>query len=370
VEKQPLEVQTLYAELLERLVDYEAHRAIGHVAGSFVTKTIKGGQYYYFQYLEPGGDKRQVYLGRKDDALDRVVERHARARSETSDDEESIQRLCAILRAGGIMSTDTATARVLRALADAGVFKLGGVLIGTHAFVVIGNTLGVRWTGASLRTQDVDVAAVSTMSVVIPGASADVPAALESLEMGFLPVPGLDPVHPSTSYKVRGQGLRVDLLTPARGRPTGPVNLRRLNAAAQPLKFLDLVTESTMRDVRQRPRSGTVRVPQADRRRGTARGDACQARQGSCAGRPSTRGAGRGTARGRGSSMGVHRFARWRMDASCSQWSRRNGALRTRDDGPRPRCDGPLILGGGTMAGESAHPRATDPGPWPAERAV
>jgi hypothetical protein len=247
VEKQPLEVQTLYAELLERLVDYEAHRAIGHVAGSFVTKTIKGGQYYYFQYLEPGGDKRQVYLGRKDDALDRVVERHARARSETSDDEESIQRLCAILRAGGIMSTDTATARVLRALADAGVFKLGGVLIGTHAFVVIGNTLGVRWTGASLRTQDVDVAAVSTMSVVIPGASADVPAALESLEMGFLPVPGLDPVHPSTSYKVRGQGLRVDLLTPARGRPTGPVNLRRLNAAAQPLKFLDLVTESTMR---------------------------------------------------------------------------------------------------------------------------
>jgi hypothetical protein len=247
VEKQALEVQALYAELLERLAAYEAHRAIGHVAGSFVTKTVKGGQYYYFQYLEPGGQKRQIYLGRKDDALDRVVERHAEARRETADDEASIQRLCAILRAGGIMSTDTASARVLRALADAGVFKLGGVLIGTHAFIVIGNILGVRWAGASLRTQDVDVAAESAMSVVIPDASADLPAALESLEMGFLPVPGLDPASPSTSYKVRGRGLRVDLLTPARGRATGPVRIRRLNAAAQPLKFLDLVTGATIR---------------------------------------------------------------------------------------------------------------------------
>jgi hypothetical protein len=247
MDSQPLEVQTLYAELLERLAAYEAHRTIGHVAGSFVTKTVKGAQYYYFQYLEPGGQKRQVYLGRKDDALDRVVERHAEARREAADDEASIQRLCTILRAGGVMTTDTASARVLKALADAGVFGLGGVLIGTHAFIVIGNVLGVRWTGASLRTQDVDLAAEATMSVVIPGAAADVPAALESLEMGFLPVPGLDPASPSTSYKVRGRGLRVDLLTPARGRAAGPVSLRRLNAAAQPLKFLDLVTEAPMR---------------------------------------------------------------------------------------------------------------------------
>ena len=30
--------------------------------------------------------------------------------------------------------------------------------------------------------------------------------------MGFLPVPGLDPKSPTTSFKVRGQSLRVDLL--------------------------------------------------------------------------------------------------------------------------------------------------------------
>lgn len=42
MERMPLEIQTLYAELLERLFALEARRSIGHVSGSFVTKVIKG----------------------------------------------------------------------------------------------------------------------------------------------------------------------------------------------------------------------------------------------------------------------------------------------------------------------------------------
>lgn len=243
MERQPLEIQTLYAELLERLAAHEAHRAIGHVAGTFVTKTVKGQRYYYFQHAEPGGSKRQIYLGRKDAVLDAVVERYAAARDEAAGDEVSINRLSTLLRAGGAMTTDAASARVLKALSDAGVFHLGGVLIGTHAFAVIGNLLGVRWSGAALRTQDVDVAADLVMSVVVPDVAADIPGVLESLEMGFLPVPGLHRTSPSTSFKVRGQGLRVDLLAPAKRRGQPPLHIRRFAAAAQPLKFLDLVTE-------------------------------------------------------------------------------------------------------------------------------
>jgi hypothetical protein len=54
----PLEIQTLYAELLERFYALEAGRSIGHVSGSFVTKVIKGDTYYYFQYWEEGQDSR------------------------------------------------------------------------------------------------------------------------------------------------------------------------------------------------------------------------------------------------------------------------------------------------------------------------
>jgi len=66
--------------------------------------------------------------------------------------------------------------------------------------------------------------------------------------MGFLPVPQLDPRKPSTSFKIRGKGLRLDLLTPLRGRrPQGPVTIPRLNAAAQPVPFLDFLITRPVR---------------------------------------------------------------------------------------------------------------------------
>ena len=60
----PAEVLTLYAELLEQLTIVAARRSIGHAQGSFVTKTIKGQTYDYFQHSVPGGMLKQTYLGR------------------------------------------------------------------------------------------------------------------------------------------------------------------------------------------------------------------------------------------------------------------------------------------------------------------
>jgi hypothetical protein len=83
------------------------------------------------------------------------------------------------------------------------------------------------------------------LEVVVGQIEADLPATLESLNMGFLPVPGLDSRKAETSFKVRGKTLRVDLLTPARGRRDGaPVRIPRLKASAQPLEFLDYLLET------------------------------------------------------------------------------------------------------------------------------
>lgn len=242
MQRQPLEIQTIYAELLERLAALEAERAIGHAQGTFTTKVVKGQDYYYFQHSDPGGTKRQVYIGKKDDALDAVVRRFETARTDVAEERGSIDRLVSLLRVGGAMTTDAPSARVLRALADAGVFRQGAVLVGTHAFIVLGNALGVRWSGA-LRTQDVDVAAGLHMSVAVPAVSLDVPQTLDALEMGFVPVPSLNRAGASTSFKVRRSSLRVDLLTPAVGRTSGAVALPSLAAAAQPLKFLDFAMQ-------------------------------------------------------------------------------------------------------------------------------
>jgi len=214
MEKLPLETQTLYAEFMEQLLAMEAHRSIGRISGCFTTKIVKGETYYYFQYSEPGGVPRQVYVGKKIPALDRVVKRFLTDREAFKVDIQHIQRLCAQLRMGGALITDTASARVLKAFAESGVFHLNGVLVGTHAFTVLGNLLGVRWTSSAAKTQDVDIASELRLSIAVPNIQADVPQILEGLEMGFLPVPPLNPKNPSTSFKVRGKPLRVDILTP------------------------------------------------------------------------------------------------------------------------------------------------------------
>ncbi|MFX8668696.1 GSU2403 family nucleotidyltransferase fold protein, partial [Acinetobacter baumannii] len=62
-------------------------------------------------------------------------------------------------------------------------------MIGTHAFLALGNMLGVRWSDGA-ATLDVDFAhAGRNISVALPASiKLDVHGALESLEMGLLPI--------------------------------------------------------------------------------------------------------------------------------------------------------------------------------------
>ncbi len=259
----PLETQTLYAELLEHLVGVRAQRSIGGLTGSFAEKTIKGEKYLYWQASQPGGKTRQFYLGRRTPALERLVRGLERQQEAIAPDLERVQRLAAQLRAGGANAADHASARVVRALAESGLFDAGAVLVGTHAFAVLGNVLGVRWDSGSLRTQDVDVAGTrdADIDVAVPDVEADVPSVLEGLQMGFLPVPPLDAKRPSTPFKIRGQALRVDLLCPKRGAADHPVLIRRFGAAAQPLAYLDYLLEQPERALLIDGGAALVNVP-------------------------------------------------------------------------------------------------------------
>jgi len=238
-----IQVQTAYAELLEQLVGIEAQRAIGHSSGTFVVKTLKGQEYYYYQHALPGRIV-QSYVGRRSHTLDRVVERFKEGRELVTSERQRTTRLCALLRSGGAMTIDAPSTRVIEALADAAVFRLGGILVGTHAFIALGNLLGVRWAGAGVRTEDIDIAGERHLAIAVPPLTANVPKVLDSLEMGFFPVPGLSPRQPSTSFKVRGRALRVDVLTPQSGSRTGPVPIARFHTAAQPLPYLDYLIEA------------------------------------------------------------------------------------------------------------------------------
>jgi hypothetical protein len=263
IEHLPLETQTLYAELLEHLLAVHARRSFGRLRGTFTEKTVKGELYLYFQASQPGGSTKQFYVGRKTSRLERLVRDMERDRVAVAPDLERVRRLAAQLRAGGALTTDASSARVIHGLADAGVFAAGGVLVGTYAFAALANALGVRWSTGALRTQDDDVArrAEGDIDVAVPDVEVDLPSVLDSLKMGFLPVPPLDPRHPSTSFKVRGKALRVDLLSPQRGDNTDPVFLPRFNAAAQPLAHLGYLLDSPERAVVLNGGAVLVNVP-------------------------------------------------------------------------------------------------------------
>ncbi len=239
IDRLPEDTQTLYAEALALLLAMESERDWSHLQGSFSTKRIKGTDYVYFQYSDPGGTKRQFNVGRRTPAVDGAIAQREAKEQEVDRDREALARLGGLMRAAGIATLAHAPARVIRALVDAGVFRAGGVLVGSHAFQAVGNQLGVAWPGAAWRTQDVDIA--SHVRVAFESSEADVPRTLDSLQMGFVPVPQLDSSQPSSSFRVRGKTLRVDLLTPGSDGDHAPIFIPRLKAAAAPIKHLSLV---------------------------------------------------------------------------------------------------------------------------------
>jgi len=258
IDRLPEDAQTLHAEILAVLLAQESERGWSHLSGSFACKVIKGAEYVYFQYSDPGGAKRQFSVGRRNAALDEAVARYGEQRELRAADLAQVARLAGLLRAAGAALLPHGPARVIRALADAGVFGVGGVLMGSYAFQVLGNLLGLQFPSAAWRTQDIDIA--GQLQIAVPNLAADVPKALDSLQMGFVPVPQLDPRHASTSFRVRGKQLRIDLITPGGERDSGPIVIPRFHAAAAPIKFLSLAMREAQTAVAIEGTSATLVV--------------------------------------------------------------------------------------------------------------
>ncbi|HEX7705068.1 MAG TPA: GSU2403 family nucleotidyltransferase fold protein, partial [Thermoanaerobaculia bacterium] len=231
--------QTVYSELLDQL---RMAPLIPH-SGSFVSKSIAGTTYWYVQRKD-GDRKRQIYLGAESPELLEVIRRSESARSTLAEEETRQRELVTMLVAGGMAAEQAAVAGVLAILADAALFRAGAVLVGTQAFGCIANLLGVRFEQQNLRTADVDVAQ-GAISVGVGEMRTDLLEELRASDPRFVAVPELDPRQPSTSFKVRGRDLRVDLLMPGSRDGARPVYLPHLNAAAQPLPGLGYLLEET-----------------------------------------------------------------------------------------------------------------------------
>ncbi len=248
--------QTTYARLLDLLFVPEPGAPSADT--SIVSKTIRGRKYWYAQ-RQIEGKKTQSYLGPETPEVTALVEKWRRARVEAATRAE----LVSMARAGGAYVIGAAEAQVLERLS--GLFRMGAVLVGSHAFAVLGNMLGVRWQDAMVRTLDIDIAHDHRIALAL---ARDVEPADVRQALGD-PIPRisiLDPMRPATSFQVRGTEIQVDVLTPLVGRDMGrPVRIEAIGAAATPLRFLDYLIEETQPAVVMGGHGVLVNVPRPGR---------------------------------------------------------------------------------------------------------
>lgn len=238
----PVAAQTAYAELFEMTQAAEAARSPAALTGKIAWKTVKGRRYAYWAFKEIDGRKREYYLGPDGPAIAAIEtarERGAPAR-------EAVARQAAVALAQGCAATPPKHFRIVKRFADYQFFRAGGLLVGTHAFLALGNQLGVAW-GSGTRTLDLDFAhhgPGGNLAVALPAdLRIDTHGALRSLQMGFLPA--LDgPKGLAAQYMSEHEpDLRVDFITPMR-RKADLLEAPDLGVALSPLKFLDYLIES------------------------------------------------------------------------------------------------------------------------------
>jgi hypothetical protein len=250
--------QVFFSELTERALAQS--EVLLSSPGTVVTLEKNGRRYLYWRVYDAQGKRRDHYIGAEnapatDTALAEIRSRIAEARQFADGS--------LVLRKQGYAAADNSAALTLAALFNAGVFRHGAMLVGTHAFGAILNALGVRLP-ANYYTEDIDVARYGAIQLATRPEEGII-GILRQSGLPFVEVPELDVRKPSTSFRVRGRKLAVDLLVPG-GTRYRTRRIPELGAHATALPFLDYLLEGGVPAVvLGRDHVVPVRVPNAAR---------------------------------------------------------------------------------------------------------
>lgn len=241
-----LQAQTLYAELMQRVLADELAPTVEKLGRAFVSKTIGGRTYWYLQHREASGWK-QTYLGPESAEVASVIETLKQRSRSLASDIERRRALCSAIRSMGFPNWPSRLALTLETLANAGMFHNGAILIGTPAYVMCLSLAGFRSGTGTAMTGDIDVEIGRGVELLMPSVErVSVPGVLSTLKMGFFPVPGLDHKAPSTAFRVRSGDLMVQFATTPT-RKGKPVFIERFGTAAQPLSYMEFLVNTPVK---------------------------------------------------------------------------------------------------------------------------
>ena len=232
-----------YAQLIERLESEGGLPSSGTVVQLKHREGTKG--QHRVSYM---GQRVTFYIAREDpDMKDRL-----RRRSE----------LCSTLVVNSCNQVDQSSASTLELLDASGCFyNQNAILVGSHAFGVIGNMLGVTWNSDMVATEDIDLGRFIRLAGTEPIDLGD-----KLKQAGFRVVPGFGHKDPPTSFKHDRSGMKVDFLTPLIGKPTPePAKLTGMDVYAEKLRFFDYLITDPERGAVVTKNGILVQVPQPAR---------------------------------------------------------------------------------------------------------
>lgn len=257
--------QAIYSQLLDRLRTASLQAFIQD-GGSFITKEVRGRNYWYHAVKE-GGRSRHRYLGPDSEALRQQIEQ-SRAEQE---DYRALRRRnrtsVRMLGEAGYTRPDALTGRLIERLANAGAFRLRCVLVGTHAFRCYDGLLGVHLSEAAGVTGDIDLAQFRTVSIAVDDRmEKPIEALLKEIDARFEAVLRLDARAGTAEWRLPGDEMKLELLCPLVGPDDDSLQeLPALHGRGKPLRFLDYLIYETEQVALLWDAGVLVRVPTPSR---------------------------------------------------------------------------------------------------------
>jgi len=257
--------QTFYIELAQRSLDASFSSEFD-VTGRFVSNEVKGRRYWYFDLPGQDGDKKRTYVGPVEDP--EITKRVENFKDLKADIRERRKLVSTLIREAYLPRPERQVGEIVQALAEAGFFRLRGVLVGTVAYGCYSPVLGVRLPGTAMVTADADFAQFLSVSVAVEDQMPPVIEVLKKVDPTFREVPHESDGRLTTRFATRA-GYNVEFLVPNRGsddyggHPTPMPALA--GAAAQPLRFLDFLIYQPIRAVLLHGAGVLVNIPSPER---------------------------------------------------------------------------------------------------------
>lgn len=249
--------QTRYQDTVQRAQAQQ--RVLVGTPGTLKQRVRGGNAYWVREHIRVDGAKDDEHIG---PVASVPPARVAALRAEV-EAARALATASGALRLAGYQRTDRQPAAVLAMLFNHGLWAAGLTLVGSHAYGVLLNELGLIAPG--FRTRDLDLARGRPMDLAL-SPDASFATLLAETGLPFAPVPGMPSSRPSASFKLPGaDALLVDLLVP--GAEAGKVvPVAELGSHGQAIPLLEFLVDEAIDSAVLSPNQVVpVRVPAPER---------------------------------------------------------------------------------------------------------